>query len=57
MSNARNSHTTHPRKAARRERAAQRFTIMVGRFMADKKYAAAKQAEANALGLNWEAYI
>jgi len=49
--NVRNARTTHPRKTARRERAAARFSIKHQR-MGDEKYMTAKSIEAKALGLS-----
>lgn len=51
MSNARNAKTTHPRKQARRDRAADRFTINKSRLK-DKAYMDSKTTEAIALGLS-----
>lgn len=48
--NIRNARTTHPRKAARRERAAQRFCINPARAN-DAEYMKAKATEAKSLGL------
>lgn len=48
MANARNTRTTHPRKAARRERAADRFYVIVG---GGKTYLRNKSVEAFALGI------
>lgn len=50
MANARNTRTTHPRKAARRQRAAARFAIKRSR-QHDAGYMSRKQVEAIALGL------
>lgn len=51
MNNARNSRTTHPRKQARRDRAAMRFSVVESR-LEDKRYRVAKRAEAIALGMS-----
>lgn len=51
MSNARNSRTTHPRKQARRQRAADRFHFMAER-RSNKGYMERKTTEAIALGLS-----
>lgn len=51
--NKRNSRTTFPRKAARRARAAMRFSIDPARRNGDPGYMARKAQEANALGVNW----
>ena len=50
MANIRNSRTTHPRKQARRDRAAERFSVNLNRRH-DKKYMADKTVEANSLGI------
>lgn len=47
--NIRNQRTTHPRKAARRERAAQRFQIDPVRASMDKVYRERKMVEQQAL--------
>jgi hypothetical protein len=53
MANARNSRTTHPRKKARRERAAARFTVHAQREMQENDYRVRKITEADALGLDF----
>lgn len=50
MPNIRNSRTTHPRKAIRRQRAAWRFSY-VPEKMGDASYMARKMTEAKALGV------
>jgi len=52
--NIRNSRTTHPRKEARRDRAAQRFGIRAIRGNPD--YVARKLVEAAALGITNPTY-
>jgi hypothetical protein len=52
MANARNSRTTHPRKKARRERAAARFTVTASR-LDDNAYRVRKLTEAAALGIDF----
>jgi len=54
MSNIRNSRTTHPRKQARRDRAAQRFGIRSIRGNPD--YVTRKLIEAKALGIAQTTY-
>jgi hypothetical protein len=49
--NIRNSRTTHPRKAARRQRASERFYIKADRADRDVAYLQRKCVEATALGL------
>lgn len=51
MSNVRNSRTTHPKKQARRQRAADRFHIRP-EMRSNKTYMANKTTEALALGLS-----
>ncbi len=55
MSNIRNSRTTHPRKQARRDRAAQRFGIRSIR--GNPEYVARKLVEAAALGIAQPTYF
>ncbi|WP_312463571.1 hypothetical protein [Comamonas sp.] len=52
MSNVRNQRTTHPRKAARKARAAERFSVNSTHYKTSKVYAASKDAEAAALGVS-----
>lgn len=49
--------TTHPRKAARRARAAERFTIKADRAKNDNAYHLRKLTEATALGITVLHYI
>jgi hypothetical protein len=49
--------TTHPKKTARRERAADRFSINPLKYRTSKQYAQAKEVECMALGLSLGAYI
>lgn len=50
MANARNQRTTHPRKAARRQRAAERFYIEA-KWQHNATYMRQKLREAEALGI------
>ena len=43
MGNIRNIKTTHPKKQARRQRAADRFTIDAGWYSKSKAYALSKE--------------
>lgn len=54
MANARNTRTTHPRKAARRARAALRFTVKAA-SESDNGYRIRKMVEAESLGLSFAA--
>ena len=49
--NIRNARTTHPRKTARRQRAADRFYVKFARSERDAAYLERKCTEAIALGL------
>lgn len=51
MGNIRNARTTFPRKAARRARAAERFTIKADHAYKDNAYRVRKLVEAAALGI------
>jgi hypothetical protein len=50
MNNRRNAYTTHPRKQARRDRAADRFSVDAMRA-GSKQYLKNKSVEAYALGV------
>lgn len=57
MGNIRNIKTTHPKKQARRQRAADRFTINASTYSKSKAYAFSKETECRALGLSLALYL